>query len=219
MNKIVLDKEDVIVVEDDLDIFVDAKKEKEIYLCSNNCDACIHYHIGQNSHLTVYHYSIDSSLDISMHLMEENASISYSYYTINEDDHTFHCSIFHEASKTESHVTSHGVNIRDKSLLFDIDPHVLKDAKLCICNQENRIINLGCGSSTIRPNLFIDHYNVVSNHSAYIGSFSEEALFYLMSRGLSREDSYQLLLQSFLMNDFDRIREVFPQFLEKLKEL
>ena len=75
------------------------------------------------------------------------------------------------------------------------------------------------GKSTICPNLLIDNYDVDSNHGAYIGKFSEEKLFYLMSRGINREDSYRLLLESYLINsdsiDVNKI-ERFVKEIEKI---
>lgn len=45
----------------------------------------------------------------------------------------------------------------------------------------------------------IDCYDVISNHSAYIGKFSLEKVFYLESRGFSKKIAYQLLLKGFLI--------------------
>lgn len=219
MNRIVLDKERVIQIEEDLEIVVPDICEKEIYLCSQNKNVCINYQVGKNSHLIVHHYNINSSFDIRVDLQGEGASIEYFYSTVNEENQKFLYHIFHNASKTESNVINHGINAGNGSLVFDIYPYVLKSSEACICNQENSIINLGEGESTIRPNLLIDNYNVISNHSAYIGAFREEELFYLMSRGLSERDSYELLMKSFLVDKAEKIEEIFPEFLGKLREL
>ena len=87
MNKIVLDKEEFIVVTRDLEIVVPDDLMKEVYLCSKGGSYHINYQLGKNSHLTVYHYSMNTSFDISVHLMKEEASISYFYNTISEEDH------------------------------------------------------------------------------------------------------------------------------------
>ena len=75
------------------------------------------------------------------------------------------------------------------------------------------------GKSTICPNLYIDNYDVDSNHSAYIGKFRDEAMFYLMSRGISLENSYRLLLNGFLINtdsiEYDKISE----FIDEIKKI
>ncbi|MCI8460489.1 MAG: SufD family Fe-S cluster assembly protein, partial [Bacilli bacterium] len=75
-----------------------------------------------------------------------------------------------------------------------------KKSSKCICNQENQIINMDNGKSTILPILLIDNYDVDSNHSAYIGKFRDEEIFYLMSRGISRSMANRLLLRGFLIN-------------------
>lgn len=219
MNKIVLDKEEVIVVEEDLDLVVSKGMIKEIYLCSPSIDATIHYEIEEGGSLNVHHYSINSSLSSIVHLKGKGASVHYFYSTINEEDHTFSLEVFHDADHTESKVISHGVNVKEKSLIFDINPYVPKEKEFCVCNQENSIINLEDGLSLIRPNLLIDCYNVSSSHSAYIGSFRDEVLFYLMSRGLSKDASYEILMKSFLVKDILKVEKVFPEFLEKLKDL
>lgn len=219
MNKIVLDQEEVIAVDGDLDIVVSCGDRKEITLYSLDTKASIHYKIEKDASLVVHHYTIDCSFAIEVLLSGENASVDYFYSTLNEKDHSLSFDIVHEASNTSSRIVNHGVATCDGTLLFDINPSVLKNSELCCCNQENSIINLGEGEVTIRPNLLIDHYNVSSSHSAYIGTFSEELLFYLMSRGLSRKVSFALLLQYFLVKDVAKLTKIFPQFLEKLKDL
>ena len=75
------------------------------------------------------------------------------------------------------------------------------------------------GKSTICPNLLIDNYDVNSNHAAYIGKFSEEKLFYLMSRGISSQEANRLLLNGFLINsdsiDLHEI-DLFVKEIEKI---
>jgi len=217
MNKIVLDQEEVIVVDQDLDIVVLPHQEKQIYLCCENVDARINYQVGEDSILRVYHYSINSSADVHISLKEKRAEIIYSYSTINDQEEKFQVEVLHDASETKSIMESHGINAGNGSLLFDINPFVSCDANKCICNQENSIINLAEGRSSIRPNLFIDNYDVVSNHSAYIGTFKEEEIFYLMKSGLSRRSSFLLLMRHFLVKDIEKLEEVFPRYLEKIE--
>ena len=71
----------------------------------------------------------------------------------------------------------------------------------CIANQNNRIINLSDKKSEIRPNLYIEEYDVSASHSAFIGRFKEEELFYLMSRGIPELEASRLLLKGFLLSD------------------
>ena len=57
--------------------------------------------------------------------------------------------------------------------------------------------------SQINPNLYIENYDVEASHAAYIGEFKEEALFYMMSRGISMDDAKFLLLKAFLLGSFN----------------
>lgn len=219
MNKIVLDKEEVITLEEDLEILVPEGYTKEIYILGERNKYQLRYVLEKNSLLTVHHCSIDASFHIEVELKEENAKINYFYSMINYHSQSLKFLIFHKASKTSSNIINHGVNVENDKLLFDINPKVEKRAELCVCNQENSIINLKDGESIIRPNLLIDNYNVISNHSAYIGTFSKEQLFYMMSRGLSREVSYELLMRYFLVQDAGTIKEKIPKFLEEIQKL
>ena len=95
---------------------------------------------------------------------------------------------------------------------------MLKDIKGSICNQENRIININDGKSTICPNLLIDSYDVVSSHAAYIGKFSDDVLFYLMSRGINKKKAYELLILSFLLPEgIDK--EKIENFILEVKKI
>ena len=167
----------------------------------------------------IYHFSINSSSKVDIDLVTEGVTLYYYYNNINYDDNEFKIRVNHKASNTHSELYNHGVNVKDKKLTYYVDGIVPKKSTKCICNQENQIINIKDGKSTIWPNLLIDNYDVDSSHSAYIGRFSEEKIFYLMSRGINREDAIRLLLESFLINsdsiDINKI-EGFIQEIDKI---
>ena len=74
------------------------------------------------------------------------------------------------------------------------------------------------------PNLYIDEYDVIANHSATIGSISNDDLFYLMSRGLSKENATGLVVLGFIKPIIDNINddtlkeEIYKNFIEKLSK-
>ncbi|HRF71073.1 MAG TPA: SufD family Fe-S cluster assembly protein, partial [Candidatus Pelethenecus sp.] len=41
-------------------------------------------------------------------------------------------------------------------------------------------------------------YDVIANHGASIGKMSDESLFYLMSRGLSKQEAFLLILEGII---------------------
>ena len=148
----------------------------------------------------IYHFSINSSSKVDIDLVTEGVTLYYYYNNINYDDNEFKIKVNHKASNTHSELYNHGVNVDNKKLTYYVNGVVPKSSSKCICNQENQIINMNDGKSTICPNLLIDNYDVDSNHAAYIGKFKDEYLFYLMSRGISKKNAYLLLLKGFLIN-------------------
>lgn len=196
---------------------VDIKENKELYLFDKTNQSRT-YNVSENSKLAVYQYGINIDNDIVINLNGENAEVEYHYSTINYDDHKYKIDVNHNNSKTISNIYNHGINVFDNKLDFDITGNVLNKSGKCECNQKNQILNIKDGKSTILPKLLIDNYDVVSSHSAYIGKFKDEILFYLMSRGISEKVSYDLLIKSFLVNGCERkeIIETLEKEIDKI---
>lgn len=189
MNKIKIeDKKTLIKKDTSIHLYTDSDSEKV-------------YEVSKDAKLVVFHYSKDSSHKIIVNLNGENAEVEYHYSTINYSDHTYQLMINHYSSNTISHVYNHGVNILENQLHFEIVGNVEKDRQQCICNQSNQIINLNEGKTTIVPILLIDHYQVDSTHSAYIGKFKDDIIFYMMSRGIKRNNAIKLLMEALLINE------------------
>ena len=191
---------------------VDIKENKELYLFDKTNQSRT-YNVSENSKLAVYQYGINIDNDIVINLNGENAEVEYHYSTINYDDHKYKIVVNHNSSKTISNIYNHGVNVKDNKLDFDITGYVPNKSDKSECNQKNQILNISDGKSTILPKLLIDNYDVVSSHSAYIGKFKDEILFYLMSRGISEKVSYDLLIKNFLINGCEN-KEIL-EMLEK----
>ena len=104
-------------------------------------------------------------------------------------------------------------------MTYTVNGVVPKSSNSCICNQDNQIINMSDGKSTIKPNLLIDNYDVDSNHAAYIGKFRDSYMFYLMSRGISRKNAYLLLLKSFLINTDSIDLSKIDDFLKEIEKI
>ncbi len=190
---------------------------KVIYVNDNNQNQKYKYNIEEDT--IIYHYSINSSCEVDIDLVKEGVTLHYYYNNINYDDNRFTIRVNHLASNTHSEVYNHGVNVFKNKLTYDVFGIVPKSSSKCICNQDNQIINMVNGKSTICPNLVIDNFDVDSNHSAYIGKFKDEYLFYLMSRGISLDNSYKLLLNSFLVNSDSIEYDKINSFLSEIEKI
>ena len=192
---------------------IDVKEREKVFYDFDITNQYVIYNVSENSKLVVYQYGINIDNNIIINLNGENASVEYHYSTINYDDHKYKIDVNHNNSKTISNIYNHGINVFDNKLDFDITGNVLNKSDKCECNQKNQILNISDGKSTILPKLLIDNYDVISSHSAYIGKFKDEILFYLMSRGISEKVSYDLLIKSFLVNGCDN-----TELIEKLEK-
>lgn len=62
-----------------------------------------------------------------------------------------------------------------------------------------KVLLLGKGAfATVDPILEIKSNDVKAGHAASIGRVDEDQIFYLMSRGLAREESVKLIVDAFL---------------------
>ena len=190
---------------------------KVLYVIDNNENKDYKYNIEEDT--IIYHFSINSSSNVLIDLVKEDVTLYYYYNNINYDDNTFNIKVNHLVGNTHSEVFNHGVNVFTNRLKYMVDGVVVKDASKCICNQDNQIINMDNGKSTICPNLLIDNYDVDSNHAAYIGKFKDEILFYMMSRGISMEVANRLLLNGFLINSDSIDKGKIEEFLEEIEKI
>lgn len=196
---------------------VNINENKELYLFDKS-NQCRTYNVSKNTKLVVYQYGINIDNDIVINLNGENAEVEYHYSTINYDDHKYKIVVNHNSEKTISNIYNHGVNVNDSKLDFDITGYVPNKSDNSECNQKNQILNIRNGKSTILPKLLIDNYDVVSSHSAYIGKFKDEILFYLMSRGISEKVSYDLLIKSFLINGCEK-KEIIEELEKEIDKI
>ncbi len=98
-----------------------------------------------------------------------------------------------------------------------------KDAKNCEAYQENRnlLLNDGAKAESI-PELEILNEDVRCSHGATMGPIDPEMVYYLKSRGISKEDAERIIVSGFLEPSFKALPEsnaemVRELFLEKLE--
>lgn len=71
----------------------------------------------------------------------------------------------------------------------------------------------------VHPILLIDEYDVIAGHAGSVGRVSEEALYYLMSRGMSKQEADRLITKGFLSPVLEHItEETVRNLIEELIE-
>ena len=107
------------------------------------------------------------------------------------------------AKSTSSNVCNKSIAMEGSTLNFVINSIVGKEYEKSILNQSTRIVTLGESNSHISPNMYIDCDDVEARHGSVIGTFKDDLVFYLMSRGIEYSDSIKLLIKGYLLSNVD----------------
>lgn len=106
----------------------------------------------------------------------------------------FSIDVVHEEGSTYSRTKMAGINLGDGTLFFYGTSDVLNGAHGSDTRQEGKITNLSPGSrSEVSPALLIKDNEVVASHGAALGAYDPEAMYYMMSRGLTEAESRKLI--------------------------
>ena len=143
--------------------------------------------------------SIKEMIIVNLNGIKSN--FDYNFKTISNKKETYDYHIFHNEVNSISNIKNNGVCIQDGEIIYQVSSFIPKDIKGCIANQSNRIINLTNNKCEIKPNLYIDCNDVEAKHSALIGKFSDEEMFYIQSRGITYDEALKLLITGFLVSD------------------
>jgi len=175
------------------------------------------YTLGKYSNVNVLkiHDVLVLKEQTKINLDGEKARITHTLKTISKDEEKYDFLVYHNAKETYSNVINNGVNIRKGILTFNLSGFVPNGIIDCDINQNSRIINLTNNKCQVNPNLFIDENDVSANHGALIGTFSPDEMFYLMSRGISKSKSENLMIKGFLLNGVEFWKKELEKVINK----
>ena len=163
------------------------------------------YNLDKNSHLKVMKfYDVLEAKELCVvNLNGEQAKFDYVFKTIAKDKNKYDVYVYHNYPKTVSNIINNSVNIDNGTTIFNVTGVVYNGISKCLLEQKNKIINLNDKECIIKPNLLIEDNDIIANHSAFIGKFRDEEIFYLMSRGISYQNALSLLIKGFLKDGID----------------
>ncbi len=162
--------------------------------------------MDKNSNLDLLKfYDVEKVREVmDVNLNGEKASFKYIFKTISKNTEKYDLSVYHNASNTKSLIDNNGINIEKGSLIFNVLGNVPNSIVNCELNQNNRIVNFTNNLCQINPNLYIDENDVIANHSAYIGNFDKNEIFYLMRLGIPYEQALILLVRGFILKNVNK---------------
>lgn len=140
---------------------------------------------------------------IDIDLENDGSKIDYRFSNICKNNENYIININHNNKNTVSNINNKSIAMDGSKINFVINSIVNKEYEKSILDQNTRIVTIGDTDAKISPNMFIDCDDVEARHGSVIGTFRDEMVFYLMSRGISYNDCIKLLVKGYLFSNMD----------------
>ena len=215
-SEILFDVDNINVYDftNDKNIIINVSEKSNVnYFIINSSSSKRTFNVDGN--LNVLEISLEeTNEELKVILNNDNANLSVKNLAISNGIKQFFIqNAIHNEKQTFSNVENVGIAFDGGNVTFDTTGKIEKGKSKSKCSQLSRGIVMDNKSTiTAKPILLIDEYDCFANHGASIGKMSDEDLFYLMSRGLTKDEAFLLILQGMVRPFIDMIPN------EKIKE-
>ena len=170
---------------------------------NNNIISNITYTLKKHSNLILFKFYNNKEVEEkeTIYLEQEYSSISYNFSSICKKNEKYKMQIYHNDNHVTSNISNKCLGNNNSKITFDIDSILDKGNIGCYMNQDTKIICMGDVDAKINPNMYIEEDDVEARHGSVIGKFNDEDLFYLMSRGLPKEEAIKLMIKGFILSN------------------
>lgn len=172
----------------------------DINVCVSS-DTNIEINLSEQAKLNFISVKLNGSKEnLIVNLNGYKADCDVSYLAVDkESEQVINTTINHNYKETISNVYNVGVGLEKSHIIFNTLGKINKGMSKSKAVQLTRGVMLSLDSIiTSEPILKINEFDVSANHGTALGRMSDDELFYLMSRGLSKEDSYKLILNGLI---------------------
>lgn len=181
---------------------------KNIGNCNQQTTSMINLFAMENSQIHIDDLAMNNQQlhkTINVFLLEEGIQFDMANVIINcsKTKQIYDYNVTHVMGNSTSNMLNFGIAKNNSELIFNCNGTIQKDAKASNLAQLSRGIILDPTSSIqANPILEIDEFDVMASHGASIGAIDENDLYYLMSRGLTRKESEDLMVKAFVQPFF-----------------
>jgi Fe-S cluster assembly protein SufD len=159
--------------------------------------------------------------DITCYLKGPGAKceMNGAYFLVNTEHADNHLEASHQSSYTESIQNYRGIFDHQSHGVFNGKVVVNPGLKQVSAQQTNHNLLLSNSAEIdTKPELEIYSDEVKCSHGATVGQLNEEALFYLMSRGIKYQQARAILLQAFIEEQLAQLSPPFKDYALSLFE-
>ncbi|MDC3417884.1 Fe-S cluster assembly protein SufD [Aquibacillus salsiterrae] len=179
-------------------------------------DASIDWALGQMNDGNTVSENITNLIGDNSHSNAKTVTVGRGKQSQN-----FTAKIVHYGKQSEGYILQHGVMKDDASSIFNGIGKIEHGATKSNAEQESRVLMLDKGArGDANPILLIDEDDVTAGHAASVGRVDPVQLYYLMSRGISKQEAERLIIHGFLapvVNEIPiaSVREQLTEVIER----
>jgi Fe-S cluster assembly protein SufD len=161
--------------------------------------------------------------DNTIHLQGDGSYTDTKTVTVGRgvQKQNFTSQVFHYGKNSDSNILNHGVMRDSASSIYNGITKIEHGAQKANGEQTQRVLMLSeKARGDANPILLIDEDDVTAGHAASVGKVDELQLYYLMSRGISKNDAERLIIHGFLAPvvqelAVDSVRERLVEVIER----
>ena len=134
-------------------------------------------------------------------LVEEGANCVWHLATLSNASYSKQFDVYfnHKVGHTSALMDNYGVAKDKSNIIFSGCNHIVNGAKKSVTKQNAKIIVFDKeAKGTASPILKIDENDVQASHGAVVGQLNSDHMFYLMSRGLTKDEARMLITLGYL---------------------
>ncbi len=213
----------------DIMAFANSKVEYtsiDLYEANNKIYTALRINAKANSSVDILRAVLcDANImaDTSIRLLEEGANAEVKVIVIGDgfEKQNINTYTYHEAKNSFSNIINHGIALNKSRIIFNNFGIVANGFSGSKAFQKTKGVILGkTATLAANPFLLIDEHDVEAGHGATIGRIDDEKLFYLMSRGLSKQDAEKLVINGLIRPIIDifenqKLKECFENLINR----
>ena len=178
------------------------KRVNVLFFTSNNSKCSFDVVLEENAYLNfdLILMNDDTNNKMNFDLVGEYAELNVNILSLAKNaKKDIDINVNHLARETRSNVVNNGISFENGKNYFNVCGTIKPNMKNSDVRQITRGLILSpSGECVANPILLIDYYDVKAYHGATIGKISDDDLFYLMSRGLTKNEAFMLLINGLL---------------------
>lgn len=183
------------------------------------------YHLEEKSALKVYEASTGGSALVTYHLGiadGKKADMSFEPVFLADGNSRIDLQYITRIKSAESigNINGTGVVMDESYAIFRGTVDMKTGAKNSTGNEHSSVMLLSDRARTDSiPCLLVNENEVNASHAATIGSLDEEKVFYLMSRGMTRNQALRLIIKGTFEPVFEKTDRIFPEYSGGLRNV